>query len=225
MSPSLPIVYWSDPLCIWAYLAHDKLQRLQTRFGDALAITHRVVPVFGSVPHRFREGSWSAGGPEHRARRTAEIAQQHGHPEVDGQIWIADPPASSWAPAALIKAAELLAEAGAIPRRAPGDLAQALRVALFRDNLNVARRSVQHQVATSQSLPWAELEAALDDGRALAALWEDHAAREASRVQGSPTWSFDGGRAMLYGNVSERVLQATVAELLAGAEPGGSDCG
>lgn len=35
---------------------------------------------------------------------------------------------------------------------------------------------------------------------------------------------FDGGRAMLYGNVSEGVLRATVAELVAGVEPGASRC-
>lgn len=225
MRRPIPIVYWSDPLCIWAYLAHDKIERLQARFGDEITFTFRVVPVFGSVPQRFRTGTWAAGGPEQRTRRTAEIAQEHGHTEVDGAVWRDDPPASSWAPAAVIKAADLLADEGVLDSNVPGALAQALRAAFFRDNHNVARREVQRQVVEGMSLPWTDIQALLDDGRALAALWEDHVEREACRVQGSPTWSFDDGRAMLFGNVSERVLQATVAEMLAGAAPGGSDCG
>lgn len=224
MSARVRITYWSDPLCIWAYLAHDKLQRLRQRFGADIAIEHRIVPVFGSVPERFRSGAWSKGGPKSRASRTAEIAKAHGHPEVDGACWLRDAPASSWSPASAIKAVDLLAQEGAIAPDAPGDFTQALRAAFFCDHLNIARRDVQQRVAEALTLPWPRIQARLDDGRALAALWEDHAEREARRVQGSPTWSFDDGRAMLYGNVSERVLQATVAELLGGTSPGGSAC-
>jgi hypothetical protein len=69
------------------------------------------------------------------------------------------------------------------------------------------------------------IEGALDDGRALAALWEDHQERETLGIQGSPTYVFDDGRAILYGNVSEGVINATVDELLGGTIAGRSDCG
>ena len=46
--------------------------------------------------------------------------------------------------------------------------------------------------------------------------------RQRARLQGSPTWVFDGGRAVLYGRVNQAVLRHTVLDLLAGLAPGGS---
>ena len=53
---------------------------------------------------------------------------------------------------------------------------------------------------------------------------EDHAEKERLRIQGSPTYVFDGGRAMLYGNFDYGILRSTVEELVRGAGPGGSAC-
>lgn len=66
--------YWSDPRCIWAFVAQDKLDRLIRRHGGDLQIAHHVVPVFGSLRQRFAKGSWSKGGIEGHVRETAEIA-------------------------------------------------------------------------------------------------------------------------------------------------------
>ena len=68
------------------------------------------------------------------------------------------------------------------------------------------------------------LASVLDDGSALAALYEDHQDREAHHVQGSPTYVFDGGRTMIYGNFDERVLEAVVDAFVRGQAPGGSRC-
>ena len=64
----------------------------------------------------------------------------------------------------------------------------------------------------------------LDDGSALAAVCEDHAEKERLRLQGSPTYVFDGGRAVLYGNFDYAILQSTIEELVRGIDPGGSAC-
>ncbi len=53
---------------------------------------------------------------------------------------------------------------------------------------------------------------------------EDHAEKERLRIQGSPTYVFDGGRAMLYGNFDYGILRSTVEELVRRAGPGGSAC-
>lgn len=55
-------------------------------------------------------------------------------------------------------------------------------------------------------------------------LWEDYQEKERLKLQGSPTYVFDHGRAMLYGNFTYGVLHATVEEFLRGLGPEGSAC-
>lgn len=221
---SLPIAYWSDPLCVWAYLAEDKLRELDAVFGDAISLHWRVVPVFGSVPARFHGGVWAAEGRAGRATKTVELAQRFGHTEVHGRVWLDDPPASSWSPAAAFEAVRLLEEEGGAPAGAAGAYLRALRHAFFVEDRNIARREVQEGVARAQGLPESALAAALDDGRAVARVFEAHEERQRLGIQGSPTWVFDGGRAVLYGNVHAGVLRSTVAQLLEGQAPGASRC-
>jgi len=221
---SIVVDHWSDPLCVWAFVAEGRVDDVLARYGDRLAVRWRVVPVFGSVPARFAHGAWKDAGPAGRAEATAKLAARFGVSGVTGQVWIDDPPASTWSPSAAVAAVRLAEGAGELPGGATGRYLRALRHRFFAENLNVARRSAQAETAEALALPWAPIAAALDDGRALAALWEDHEERVRLGIQGSPTWVFDGGRAMLYGNVSEGVLRATVAELVAGVEPGASRC-
>lgn len=224
MTARIEFGYWSDPLCIWAFVAQDKLERILGDFGAHLAVDYHVIPVFGSIPARFASGPWRAEGVAGRVAATRRIAVQHGRPDVSGRCWEGDCPASSWAPGAAIKAVFAAEHAGLC---APGSGARfqvRLRERFFVDELNIARRAVQLGVAEELGIARAPLEERLDDGSALALLWDDFAEKERLRLQGSPTFVFDGGRAMLYGNFAHGVLQSTVEELIRGAEPGGSAC-
>jgi predicted DsbA family dithiol-disulfide isomerase len=220
----LSFSHWTDPLCIWAYVAQDQLDQLLRELGPRLEIDARIVPIFGSIPWRFAHGPWASAGVEGRVRATAEIAAAHGHPEVDGSCWRGDCPSSSWAPGAAIKAVRALELAGGAAPGSTGSYQRALRSRFFVDGQNIARRSVQLEAAEALDLARADIEQRLDDGSALAALWEDHQEKERLKLQGSPTYVFDHGRAMLYGNFPYGVLHATVEELLRGLGPEGSAC-
>lgn len=222
--PKLSFSYWSDPLCIWAFVAQDRLERVLAELGERLQVDYRVVVVFGSVPWRFHGGPWTASGPAGRRRATRAIAAQHGHPEVSGAFLEGDCPATSWAPAAAIKAVCELERLGLAAEGSGARYLDALRRRLFVDNLNIARRSVQLELCEAHDLPRVEVERRLDDGSALARVWEDQAEKDRLRLQGSPTYVFDAGRAMLYGNVAYGVLHATLDELLRGLRPEGSAC-
>lgn len=213
--------YWSDPLCIWAFVAQQKLDRVLAELGEHVVVDYRVVPVFGSVPWRFERGPWAKDGIDGRVLATRKIAEQGGRSDVAGECWRRAMPASSWAPAMAIKAVFALedgAAAGPVYQRA-------LRERFFVREANIALRTVQLEVAEELALPRAPIERRLDDGTALAAVYEDHAERERLHIQGSPTYVFDGGRAMLYGNFDYAILRSTVEELVRGARPGGSACG
>lgn len=221
---TIPITYWTDPLCIWAFVAQPRLDSIESEFEARVAVQHRIVPIFGSLPWRFDEGPWSAGGVEARVAATARVAAQHGFEGVTGAVWRDDTPASSWAPSMAIKAAFALEAQGGTEAGAAAAYQWALRRAFFEANVNIARRAAQLEVAEVVGLPRGPLEARLDDGSALAEVWRDHHDREASMIAGSPTWVFDGGRAKLYGNVDFGVLHATVEQLLLGDEVGCTHC-
>jgi predicted DsbA family dithiol-disulfide isomerase len=216
--------YWTDPLCVWAFVAQPRLEHVLEEFGDLLQIEHRVVPVFGSLPWRFSEGPWKGEGPAGRAEKTRKICASLGVENVTGAVWLDDPPASSWSPGMAIKAAFAAEDAGEAGPGTGAAYQWRLREVFFRENRNIARRSVQLEVAEACELPVEFMETALDDGTALARLWEDHHLQESSFVRGSPTYVFDAGREMLYGNVAEGVITATIEELRKGMVAGRSEC-
>lgn len=215
--------YWSDPLCIWALVAQPKLEQVLERWGDVLCVRYHVVPVFGSVGWRFREGPWAKGGPEGRAAATRKVAEQHGL-EVSGQCWLEDCPSSSWGAGAALKAVFAMEEAEEVPAGSGAEYQLAMRRRFFLDGKNVARREVQLNLAEELSIPRASMAERLDDGTAIAALWEDQQRKDKLGIQGSPTYVFDGGRAELYGNFSVEILTGTIEGLVRGADAGGSAC-
>ena len=216
--------YWSDPLCIWAFVAQPKLEHVLAAHGGAVRPSYHVVPVFGSIPARFRDGVWAKAGPEGRAETTRRIAAEHGRDDVDGGCWLTDCPTSSWAAGSALKAVFAMEAEGEIAADAAATFQLAMRSRFFVDNRNVARRDEQLALAEELSIPRAGIERRLDDGSALCALYEDHERRLELGLRGSPTYVFDGGRAMLYGNFSEAILTATVDELVRGQDAGGSAC-
>jgi predicted DsbA family dithiol-disulfide isomerase len=216
--------YWSDPLCIWAFVAQPKLDRILEQAGDKLEVRYHVVPVFGSIPWRLSEGPWCKAGVEGRVEATRRIAEEHGRSDVVGTCWTNDCPSSSWAVGAAVKAAFSAEEAGAAPTGSATSYLQQLREVFFVEQRNIARREVQLELADRLDIPRASIESRLDDGSALAALWEDDHRRQELKIQGSPTYVFDGGRAMLYGNFSFGILHALVQEIIGGIELGASGC-
>jgi len=216
--------YWSDPLCIWALVAEAKLESLLAEFGQQLVVDHRIVPVFGSIAWRFAKGPWAAEGIDGRVLATRRIAEQAGRSDVSGECWRKAMPASSWPVAAAIKAVFGLENGARLPTGSGARYQYALRTRFFVAEENVARRDVQLLVAEEHGLPRGPIEQRLDDGSALAAVWEDHAEKERLKIQGSPTYVFDGGHAMLYGNFGYGMLRSTVEELVHGIRPGRSAC-
>jgi predicted DsbA family dithiol-disulfide isomerase len=218
MPKQVSFSYWSDPLCIWALVSQKKLDLILGELGEHVHVEHRIVPVFGSVSWRFQKGAWAKDGVEGRVAATRRIAEQGGRADVSGECWRKVMPASSWAPSMAIKAVFAMDDELGAPYQC------ALRERFFVGEQNIALRSVQLEVAEDMGVARGPIEARLDDGSALAAVCEDDAEKERLRIQGSPTYVFDNGRAMLYGNFDFRILHSTVEELVRGVGPGGSAC-
>jgi predicted DsbA family dithiol-disulfide isomerase len=222
--PSVDFSYWSDPMCIWALVAQPKLDRILDELGEHLNVEYRVIPVFGSVPWRFTQGPWAKEGIAGRVTKTHEIAGNNGRSDVSGECWRKAAPASSWAASMAIKAVFMAEREDALPTGTGASYQIALREAFFVEERNTAARDVQLAVAEALGIARAPIEKHLDDGTALASLWEDHTEKERLRLQGSPSYVFDGGRAILYGNFGYGILHSTVQELVRGIHAGGSAC-
>lgn len=48
MTP-VPIIYFSDVLCIWAYISERRVKALKAAFGDQVQFEHRFCSVFGDT--------------------------------------------------------------------------------------------------------------------------------------------------------------------------------
>ena len=47
------VSYFSDILCIWAYIAQARIDAVREKFGDAVRLDQRFCSVFGNTPFKI----------------------------------------------------------------------------------------------------------------------------------------------------------------------------
>jgi predicted DsbA family dithiol-disulfide isomerase len=215
------ITYFSDVLCVWAYVAQIRLDEIAAHFGDDVQIDYRFCSVFGNSADKIARGWADKGGHEAFNRHLRDVAAQFSHIDVHPDIWRTTRPASSDSVHLFIKAAQTWEQNGGSDASKGVDRASAstqfiwqLRRAFFHDCRNIALRSVQCEVAEQLGIPSAAVEAEINNGAAFAALASDAYDRERLKIEGSPTFVLNQGRQKLYGNVGYRVIEANIRELL-----------
>lgn len=230
---SIKLTYFSDLLCIWAYVSQIRVDELRANFGARVEFEYRFIPVFGAVAHRIEKGWTARGGREGYAAHVQETAQRFPHVEVHPRLWLDDAPASSAGVHLFLKAVQKLIDEGTIPAQAEAsaagrntfeELMWRLRLAFFRDARNIARREVQFELAAALGLPLEPIRVALDDGTAMAGLCRDLDLCKELSIGGSPTYVLNEGRQKLYGNVGYKVIAANVQEILQRPEDQASWC-
>jgi predicted DsbA family dithiol-disulfide isomerase len=227
---TIRLTYFSDLLCIWAYISQVRVDELKDSFGTRIEFDYRFIPVFGAAEHHIDKGWRTRGGREAYAAHVQATAQKFPHIDVHPRVWRDDVPASSAHVHLFLKAVQHLIAAGAVPARdAAGcgafeELMWRLRLAFFRDARNIARREVQFEAAAALGLPLEPIRATIDDGTAMAELCRDLDLCKELSVGGSPTYVLNEGRQKLYGNVGYKVIAANVQEILQRPEDQASWC-
>lgn len=229
---SVIVSYYSDVLCVWAYVAQVRVDELRRSFGDRVTIVPRFVPVFGDTPRKLGDGWRDRGGYEAYAAHAASVVRRFEHVTLGDDAWKRVRPASSHVPHAVVRALGLLVRDGIVDLARPSpegrppceELSWQLRVAFFRDGRDIGRVPVALEIASEMGLPADDLRARLDDGSAWAALHADHEAVKEEGVRGSPTFVLNERRQILYGNVGYRILEANVLELLRDAREQATWC-
>jgi predicted DsbA family dithiol-disulfide isomerase len=208
------IVYFTDILCVWAYIAQLRVDEVHARFGQKVEWESRFCPVFGDTARKM-ETTWGAKGGyagfnAHLREAVAGFPEMGVHPE----IWLSVRPASSASPHVFLKAAQLAEHNEDFEKGAADRLIQAMRRAFFMGALDISARDVQCAVAEEIGVPLAPIEALIADGRAFAGLSSDYQAAEALGIKGSPSIVMNEGRQKLYGNVGYKIIAANLEELL-----------
>lgn len=206
-----PIVidYYTDVLCVWAWIAQPRLDELRRQWGDKIMIRHRYVDIFGDSYVKISTKWGELDGFEKFAGHVVKSAAPFDGLSVHPDIWTRVRPRSSLQVHQLLKAVEVVAGEAAV-----GPMAQRIRQAFFAMGQDIGDHSLLLEIAASEGIDTQALEAAIRDGKALAALSNDQRSANALGVRGSPTWVINDGRQVLYGNVGYRILHANIEELV-----------
>jgi predicted DsbA family dithiol-disulfide isomerase len=203
------IDYYTDSLCVWAWIAQRRLEELERQWGGRLGIRHRCVDIFGDSHNKIRRQWGEQDGFERFSTHVAESASAFDECIVNPAVWSEVRPRSSLQAHLLLQAVGLVAGEEAV-----GPMALKIRRAFFVEARDISDQSLLLGLATEAGLDGAALQGALLDGSALARLSDDQRRVGDLGVRGSPTWVINDGRQILYGNVGYRILHANIDELL-----------
>ncbi len=203
------IDYFTDILCVWAWISQRRIDELKTQFGDRVEIRSQFVDVFGDTATKIVTQWGKRGGYDGFAAHVASAAEPFDVAPVSPRIWTETRPTSSGIAQMFVKAAELAYDADTADV-----LAVRLRRAFFVDALDISHLDVLEGLADDLDLDVGGIRSHFRDGGAMAALLGDYRRATSLGVKGSPVFLMNENRQMLYGNVGYRVLQANVEELL-----------
>jgi predicted DsbA family dithiol-disulfide isomerase len=216
------ISYYSDVLCIWAYLAQRRVDQLTLDFGDRISIDVHYCSVFPDVFGKM-ETSWATkGGFEGFHHHIHEVAQKFPHIEVHPRLWLDTRPRTSASAHMFLKAVEQVEQdqsgknSDAIPyqQRLSTRAAWALRLAFFANARDISDWQVLAEIAGEIGVDYALVDAHIQSSQAITQLAADYDQSQKLGVVGSPTFLMNQGRQKLFGNIGYRLLEANVHELL-----------
>lgn len=209
MNSPLKFDYYTDILCIWAWVSELRVAALQKEFGESLHINMKYMDVFGDVNQKMNTTWKDRGGFTGFSEHIQKTAKSFPELEVHPLLWTDTQPLSSSMPHLYIKAVQLN-ESNACSQQ----FALAIRKAFFIDARNISNQNILQSIAKEQGVNLSSLLGSLDNGSAMASLMQDYQSAKAKSLQGSPTYILDNGRQTLFGNVNYRVLKANVESLL-----------
>ena len=218
MTP-ITVTYFSDVLCIWAYVAQARVDAVKRTFPGEVRLDYKFVSVFGDTRLKLGDGWRDRGGFGGYARHVESIAKRFEYVTLSRRVWSEVQPASSLSPH-LFLSAVLEWERMTIPAAVEHEpqifesVMWAMRRGFFADGLDISQRGVQRELTKPFGVDLEAVERAIDDGSAFARLSTDYQSAEKTRIEGSPTFVLNEGRQKLFGNVGFRVIEANIKEVL-----------
>jgi predicted DsbA family dithiol-disulfide isomerase len=209
MTEPLIVDYYTDILCVWAWIAQRRIDELNAQLGDKIEIRRYYIDVFGDVAKNIDAGWQQRGGYTGFAEHVEQAAASFDDAPINSAIWSEVRPVTSANAHLTLKAVELVYD-----KQRSVDAALMLRNSFFNEAQDIGRLEVILQLIGDFGLDRDLVNNSIGDGTAMAALMRDYQTARENNIKGSPSYVLDGGRQILYGNVGYRVIRTNIEELL-----------
>ena len=84
---AIEVTYFSDVLCVWAYVSQARMAAVEEKFGDSVRIRHRFCSVFGDTAEKIKLNWKEKGGYEGFNNHLRHMAEKFPHIQVHPDIW------------------------------------------------------------------------------------------------------------------------------------------
>jgi len=209
MTTPVVIDYYSDILCVWAWIAQQRIEALNDKLVDKIEWRYHYLDVFGDASNKIPNQWQEKGGFLGFSNHVKEAAAPYLDTPINPEVWQSVRPNSSANPHLALKSIDLV-----FGDKVSVKLAQKIRHAFFVDGQDISQLSVLYTLIEKSGYEVNGVKAAINDGRAIGALMADYQQAKLLSLKGSPTYIIDNGRQVLYGNVGYRVLRANIEEHL-----------
>ena len=218
-SNQIRIDYFSDILCVWAWITQRRIDELNTHFKERIEIFHQYIDIFGDTDTRINEQWASKGLYEGFGKHVEKSASPYEVATVNSEIWTKVRPTTSANAHMVIKAVEM-----SFGRQIASDFAASLRHAFFVEAIDIGSLDQIYELIKNKNLDVLPVKACISNGSALAALMHDYQTAKEYQIKGSPCFVMNEGRQILFGNVGYRVLSTNIEELLKRCDDEASWC-
>ena len=208
MTKKFALTYYSDILCVWAYISQARVDEVSKQFAENVTIDYRFCSVFADTAHKIGQGWAQKEGYDGFAKHLHEVVAQFDHIKLHPDLWKKNRPVSSTPAHILLKAVQR------IDAEQCEAIQQELRLNFFEQCMDISQWSVLRTALEAVGISVNDVRNVIDSGVAYADLEADHRDQQSLMVQGSPTIILNEGRQKLYGNVGYGVLEANIKELL-----------
>lgn len=205
----LTVDYYSDVLCVWAWIAQRRIDELNKKFGEQISLKYHYVDIFGDTETKMATQWDNRDGFNGFAEHVRHAAEQFEEAPTNPDIWKKVRPTTSANAHLYLKAVQLVHD-----EKQSIAMALAIRKAFFINAEDISDMAILHALVKAQALDVEKIQRVIDSGAAMALLMSDYQLAKAQNIKGSPSYVMDNGRQTLYGNVGYRVLHANIEELL-----------
>ena len=229
----IQILYFTDILCVWAYLEQIRIDELKSKFDLKVDLDYHFIPIFGSVKTKMKNDWESKGGVKAYSEFVNKISEKFDHIEIHPDIWVKNTPTTSINSHVFLKAIQILEKNCELSLdkcvydsgRSVFETAMwKIRSAFFKNLVDVSNNARLLEIGEELNLPVHKIQALINNGEAQAAVNDDLMLMRNHDVKGSPTLVFNEGRQVIYGNVGYKVIEANIEELLRVSDDAASWC-
>lgn len=207
-SRKFTLTYYTDILCIWAYIAQARVDEAEEKFADDISIDYRFCSVFGDTANKIGIGWAEQGAYTGFANHLHNVVSEYDYIKLHPEIWQRNRPVSSTPAHIVLKAVQR------VDKQKSEVLLKELRKAFFEQCIDISNWANLKALLEDVGISVSKVRELIDNGIAFADLEADRRDQQSLMVQGSPTIILNEGRQKLYGNVGYGVIEANIKELL-----------